>query len=122
MKTSSAKAKGRALQQYCRDFLSGLFDWSDGDVESRSMGSAGVDLMMSPRARKDFPFSIECKNTKKFPSIGALNQSYANSNKGTLPCVVWKPFGKGVSESIIYFRFEDFATTWKEVNAKPKED
>lgn len=121
MKTQSAKAKGRKLQQFCRDYLSQLFGWEDGDVESRPMGSGGTDLMLSPRARQDFPFSVECKNTKKFPSVSALNQSYANHRIGTLPCVVWKPFGKSTSESIIYFNFEDFSRFWKEQNATEKD-
>lgn len=118
MKTQSAKSKGRKLQQFCRDFLTRLFNWEEGDIRSQSMGSSGIDCPMSPRARQDFPFSLECKNTKKFPSIGALQQSYYNKAHNTLPCVVWKPHGKNPSESIIYFNFEDFAAFWKEKNAK----
>lgn len=110
MRPSSAKAKGRKLQQYAKAVLDRVFGFEDGDIESRPMGSGGVDLMCSPKVRKRFPISIECKNTKSFPSVSALEQSKFNTKDGTIPAVVWKPFGKGYDESIIYFNFEDLAT------------
>jgi len=116
MKTSSAKNKGRILQQYICKFLTELFVWGEGDAESRSMGSAGIDVMLSPEARADFPFSIESKNTKSFPSLAALNQAVYNVKTGTLPGVVWKPPGKGMNQSIIYFSFEEFSMFWKKEN------
>ena len=79
---------------------------------SRPMGSGGIDVMLSPHARDSFPFSIECKNTKLFPSLAALSQSEANAIRGTLPAAVWKPPGKGMDKSIIYFNFEDFVDFW----------
>lgn len=114
MKPQSAKAKGRKLQQHACRYLAQLFGWEDGDAESRSMGSGGVDVMLSPKARSAFPFSLECKNTKKFPSTKALFQAYDNEKPGTIACVMWKPPGKPASESIVYFNFEDFAKFWKE--------
>ena len=114
MKTASCKNKGRLLQQHLAKVLKVLYNWREGDCESRPMGSGGVDLMMSPKARDEFPFSIESKNWKAFPSLAALKQSGANKYDDTLPCVVWKPKGKGMSESIVYFNFEDFAAFWKQ--------
>ena len=35
------------------------------DIESRSMGAGGEDLIMARAAREKFPFSIECKNVEK---------------------------------------------------------
>ena len=109
MKTSSAKSKGRTLQKYivatlirCAKIL------EPDDVISRPMGSSGTDLMLSPKAQKLFPISIESKNTKTFPSIAALEQSNYNKYKGTLAAVVWKPPGKGYDKSIIYFNYEEF--------------
>lgn len=64
MKTSSAKAKGRVLQDKVRDMYRevgkdcGLVD---GDIEPRPMGQNGVDLILSPRALEVFNHSIECK-------------------------------------------------------------
>ncbi len=80
------------------------------------MGSAGVDIMLSAIAREVFPFSVEAKNTKTFPSVAALEQSKANAYNHTTPCVVWKPPRKGMDDSIIYFNFNDFVNLWKELN------
>ena len=120
MKTQSAKAKGRKLQQYAAGIIRAVFNLADEDVESRSLGSSGVDLMLSSVARKVFNFSVEAKNTKKFPSLAALKQSQANKNKGSTACVVWKPPGKGMDESIIYFNYEEFVKLWKDTHAKER--
>ena len=55
MKTSSAKAKGRRLQQWFRDLLIEKLDVHPEDIESRSMGAGGEDLIMARAARKKFP-------------------------------------------------------------------
>ena len=52
MKTSSAKAKGRRLQQWFRDLLIEKLDVHPEDIESRSMGAGGEDLIMARAARK----------------------------------------------------------------------
>jgi hypothetical protein len=99
--TSSAKAKGRRLQNYVRDRILEVFPWlGEGDVDSCSMGSSGIDVPMSPIARRTFPVSIECKKTKKTPSIAELNQSRANAYGTTLPVVIWCPHGVGHKKSV----------------------
>jgi hypothetical protein len=87
------------------------------------MGSSGDDVLLSPAARKVFPFSIEAKNTKTFPSLAALRQSKFNEKQNTLACVIWKPPGKALEESLIYFNFKDFTEFWeKDINnAKTRE-
>ena len=65
MKTQSAKAKGRRLQQWVRDQLIEHLMVNEEDVESRSMGASGEDLIMARDARRKFPYSIECKNVEK---------------------------------------------------------
>ena len=47
MKPQSAKAKGRVLQQWVRDLLVESLDIHPEDIESRSMGAGGEDLIMS---------------------------------------------------------------------------
>ena len=47
MKTQSAKAKGRKLQQWIRDQLIEKLLVDEQDVESRSMGASGEDLIMA---------------------------------------------------------------------------
>ena len=65
MKTSSAKAKGRKLQQWMRNLLIEKLEVHPEDIESRSMGAGGEDLIMARAAREKFPMSIECKNQEK---------------------------------------------------------
>jgi len=67
VKTSSAKAKGRRLQQKVRDLILETFsELEEDDVRSTSMGAGGEDVQLSPLARRKFPFSVECKNVEKF--------------------------------------------------------
>ena len=46
MKTQSAKAKGRRLQQWFREQLIESLQIHPEDIESRSMGAGGEDLIM----------------------------------------------------------------------------
>lgn len=116
IKISSAKSKARKLQQHVAERIKEVFKLQDGDAESRPMGSPGEDVMLSPAARAKLPVSIEVKNTKSFPSIAALKQSETHVKSGSyiIPGVVWKPFGKGMDESIIYFNLNDFLNWHKE--------
>lgn len=62
----SAKAKGRRLQQAVRDAILDSFkSLESDDVRSTSMGAGGEDVLLSPAARKLFPYTIECKNLAK---------------------------------------------------------
>ena len=56
------ESKGRRLQQWVRDLLIEKLEVHPEDIESRSMGAGGEDLIMSRSAREKFPYSIECKN------------------------------------------------------------
>ena len=79
MKTQSAKAKGRRLQQWFRDLLIEELNIHPEDIESRSMGAAGEDLIMARAARKKFPYSIECKNQESVSIWKAYEQAEENS-------------------------------------------
>jgi len=89
MKTSSAKAKGRKLQQWFRDLLIEKLNVHPEDIESRSMGAGGEDLIMSRAARKKFPYSIECKNQEAVNVWKSYEQAKENSG-GYEPIVVLK--------------------------------
>jgi hypothetical protein len=107
MKSQSRKAKGRKFQNFIAETLTAFFGWEEGDAESRSMGSGGVDIMLSPRARRDFPFSIESKSTRQQPGPAALKQSQSNKYEGTIACVVWKPHGASQQDAVVMMRFSD---------------
>ena len=79
MRTSSAKAKGRRFQQWVRDQLIEQLDVHPEDIESRSMGAGGEDLIMARAAREKFPYSIECKNQETLNIWKAYEQATENS-------------------------------------------
>jgi hypothetical protein len=82
MRPSSAKAKGRILQQWVRDTLCTLFDLvPEEDIINRSSGANGEDLILSPAARKLLPISIECKNRKAFAIYKDYVQAMENAGK-----------------------------------------
>ena len=93
MTPSSAKAKGRLLQKWMRDKLIEMLDVHPEDIESRSMGAGGEDLIMARAARLKFPHSIECKNVEKLNIWDAYEQASANCNDYQ-PIVVMKKNGK----------------------------
>ena len=112
MKTSSAKAKGRRLQQKFMQLLIEKLDIDPEDIESRSMGAGGEDLIMSRAARHKFPYSVECKNQEKLNIWAAWEQ--ANGNKGIYePLVVIKKNGV---KPLVVLDAENFLDMIKEFN------
>lgn len=93
MKPQSAKAKGRKLQQWVRDRLIESLDVHPEDIESRSMGAGGEDLIMARAAREKFPYSIEAKNVEKLNVWEAYDQAKSNSGNYE-PIVIMKKNGK----------------------------
>ena len=79
MRTQSKKAKGRRLQQWVRDLLIEKLEVHPEDIESRSMGACGVDLIMARAAREKFPYSIECKNQESLNIWKSYEQAQQNS-------------------------------------------
>ena len=90
MKVQSGKAKGRRLQQWVRDLLVESLDIHPEDIESRSMGAGGEDLIMSRAARQSFPYSIECKNQEKLNIWAAWDQCKGNAQMYQPLCLIKK--------------------------------
>ena len=92
MKIRSRKAKGRRLQNWVRDELLSLFNnLSQDDISCAIMGESGVDIKLSPKARKLIPCSIECKNKETFKGIyDIMEQSKHNSKSNLEPIAVIK--------------------------------
>lgn len=93
MLTSSAKAKGRKLQQWVRTQLIEELEIHEEDIESRSMGAGGEDLVMARAAREKFDYSIECKNVEKLNVWNAYEQAKVNA-KNHEPIVIMKKNNK----------------------------
>ena len=90
MKPRTAKNKGKRLQNKVRDIILEKFDKLEpDDVRSITMGDSGEDILLSPAARRLFPFSVECKNQEKLNIWEALDQAEGNSGKHT-PLVIFK--------------------------------
>ena len=91
MKPRSAKNKGKRLQNKIRDLILEEFNnvLELDDVRSITMGDSGEDILLSPAARRMFPFSVECKNQEKLNIWSALEQAEENSGDHT-PLVIFK--------------------------------
>ena len=91
MKPRSAKNKGKRLQNKIRDIILEKFNniLEQDDVRSITMGDSGEDILLSPAARRVFPFSVECKNQEKLNIWEALTQAEVNSGNHT-PLVIFK--------------------------------
>ena len=112
MKPQSAKAKGRRLQQQFRELLIEELGIHPEDIESRSMGAGGEDLIMARAARQKFPYSIECKNVEKLNVWEAYKQAEENS-KNYEPVVVMK---KNNHKTLVVIDAEHFVKIHKDFN------
>lgn len=89
MKPQSAKAKGRKLQQWVRDqVLSNHPDLEPDDVKSTSMGAGDEDIQLSPAARREFPYSVECKARKSLKTIYDFYQQAVENAGNSEPILV----------------------------------
>ena len=89
MRASSAKSKGRRLQQWVKSLLIKTFDLEEDDVLSTSMGAGGEDVKQSPKARGLTKHSFECKNQERVNVWKAYEQAEANAG-GHEPCAIIK--------------------------------
>lgn len=91
MKTSSAKAKGRRLQDYIVKILYENYSHlRPGDIRPAIMGEQGRDVKLSPVAEDYIPFDIEAKNQEKLNIWGSLKQAEENSSDDRIPLLVFK--------------------------------
>ena len=94
MLPSSAKAKGRRLQQWCRDQILETFEQLlPDDVRSTSMGAGGVDIQLSTAAKQMFPFSVECKYQERIRLWEAFGQAEDNCEENMEPLLIIKRNG-----------------------------
>jgi len=105
MKPRSAKNKGKRLQNKVRDLILEKFNQLEpDDVRSITMGDSGEDILLSPAARRLFPFSVECKNQEKLNIWSSLEQAEENAQKGK-PVLVFK---RNRSKTYAVLQIEDF--------------
>ncbi len=83
---SSAKAKGRSLQQWTCKKISELLDipWGKDElIASREMGQPGTDVRLVGEAQERFPFSVECKWQEAWSVLAWIKQAQENQKAGT---------------------------------------
>lgn len=117
MKVSSAKAKGRRHQQYvAKRLVETGHGLEPDDIRSASMGAPGEDILFSPAARRQFPFSIECKNVEKLSIWSAIDQARANCNEENTPMVVFTRNHETAQIALPYEKFLEIYEVY--LNAK----
>jgi len=104
MKTASAKAKGRALQNKVVEwvgFVTGLDCGKDFPIESRPMGQSGPDIKLDKEAREIFPFAVECKSHKSWNMPSFITQAQKNARQVGLDwMLILERKGRGVQPKI----------------------
>jgi hypothetical protein len=111
MTPAAGKDKGRRLQQWIMNMILERFPSLDpDDVTSRSMGCGGEDILMSPKARAKFPFSIEAKNSERLNIYKAYGQACENSGDQHEPLLIIK---KNRSRPLAVVDAEWFIRNWR---------
>ena len=85
LKTSSAKAKGRQLQQWVAAKIGEMLDLPVGKDEmiaSREMAQAGTDVRLIGEAKERFPFAVECKRQESWSIPSWIRQAQSNMSAG----------------------------------------
>ena len=117
MKTRSAKAKGRRLQDWVRNKLieilsNGTHHFLDLEEEIKPaiMGEHGADVKLSSSVHHLFPFSIECKNQEKYSAIyNAVDQA---RNHSRYPPIVFLKMNR--KEPLVVLEAEKFMEVYFE--------
>ena len=94
-----------------RELLIEKLDIHPEDIESRSMGAGGEDLIMARAAREKFPMSVECKNQEKVNVWESYKQAEDNS-KDYEPVVVIK---RNNSKPLVLVDAEYFVSMFKKL-------
>jgi hypothetical protein len=102
---ASRKAKGRRLQQAVRQDLIEHLGIDPGDILSTAMGQSGCDLYLSPAARAQFPFGVECKAQERIALPEWWQQCTRNAAaEGLAPLLILKQSRR---EPLAVLRWED---------------
>lgn len=80
MKTRSAKAKGRRLQNWLREKIIQYWNIPSSDIRCAIMGETGSDIKINERHWTDYPFAFECKNQEITKTIYKMYMQARSSN------------------------------------------
>lgn len=108
MRPASCKQKGRTAQQeVCRALLSSIYSGLEpDDCKSTSMGVTGLDVQLSPAARKVADLAIEVKNKEALNVVTTFWEHFKKyAHKTALKLLVHR---KNRTELLVTLRFSDF--------------
>jgi hypothetical protein len=109
----SRKARGRKAQQQVRDRLIEVLGIDPLDIESRSMGASGADLILSKAAREKFPYAVEVKNQERLNIWDSWKQTETNGTKdGLTPLLVIR---RNRQKPLVVIDLEDFLCVLKQI-------
>jgi hypothetical protein len=119
IKHRSAKNKGASFQKEVAELISNLIGIpleKDGLIESRGMGQPGVDISLRGEARKQFPWSVECKNQENINLVSYIDQAKSNMLPDTswLLCIRKKV----LKEDIVVMEMEKFFAIMKALRSR----
>jgi hypothetical protein len=115
VRPQSCKAKGRRFQQQiCADLLAigQRFGLEPDDIQSRSMGANGVDVILSPAARRLLGLLIEAKNVEALNVVGVF-QKHLKAYE-TTPGLKLLVHTRNRTEPMVTLRWQDFLSLLEE--------
>ena len=101
----SRKAKGRKFQQEVAQAIQSCISLQARDVVSTPASVTGEDILLSERAKKKFPFSVECKAQENLSIWRAMQQAEDNTPDERMPLLVFK---RNRSKTYCVLDFADF--------------
>jgi len=101
----SRKSKGRRLQLSAAKAIRETFGLEDRDAVSAPASVGGEDIILSERAKKVFPFSVECKNQERVKIWDAIAQAEKNAEDDRTPIVV---FSRNNAPTYVAIEFSKF--------------
>lgn len=122
----SYKSKGRQFQQFVAAELRRTASLPEADVVSRPMGSQGMDIMLSAKARQAIPFAIECKRAEHWEISAWWRQACANASSEHMEPALIIRESRRPPYVMIYARDFDYlmatddtqSTTWHEITKR----
>lgn len=91
MKVSSRKNKGRRLGLEIKQILhKHAPNLQNDDIRVTPSGVPGVDIQLSPEAKRIYPVSIENKNQENISIWACIEQTETNTESGTVPVLCFK--------------------------------
>jgi len=117
--TKTKKAKGRDFQDEIHEAVTTGLGIDPEDIKTTSMGESGVDLILSPAAKKKFGWGVECKRQEKVEFWKWWNQCKANALVAHLkPFLVFRRnhTKQERSDTLVVVRLEDFIELQKKAN------